>query len=125
MFYRLCLSRCCYTECCKALERVEDMTEEWGAPPYSLWMDFVIRLTFHDPKVVFFLYFSYIYDCFENVDFPFGELNNVSVCVQMGTASWNAQKKKIIVSMPMKGKNQRTRKRCSMIYMNSPASVPL
>lgn len=45
-------------------------------------------------KLLFFLYFSYIYDCFENVDFPFGELNNVSVCVQMGTASWNAQKKK-------------------------------
>lgn len=54
MFYRLCLSRCCYVECCKALERVEDMAEEWGAPQYSLWMDFVTRLTFHDPKVVFF-----------------------------------------------------------------------
>lgn len=57
MFYRICLSRCCYIECCKALERVEDMAEEWGAPPYSLEMDFVIRLTFHDPKVVFFLIF--------------------------------------------------------------------
>lgn len=76
-------------------------------------------------KLLFFLYFSYIYDCFENVDFPFGELNNVSMYVQMGTASWNAQKKIIIVSMQRKGKHQRTRKRCSMIYMNSPASVPL
>lgn len=61
-------------------------------------------------KLFFFLYFSYIYDCFENVDFPFGELNNVSVCVQMGTASWNAQKKNHCFHANERQKSKNTQK---------------
>lgn len=75
----------------RRLRRVEATTEERSEEHTSIQS--VDGLCYR-ADIFTYLFFS-IDDAFEKVDFPFvfGELNNMSMCLQMGTASWDTHTK--------------------------------